>query len=407
MSNTSAPVTQKGHILIYEGIKGLACLLIMLVHYRFTTINFPAIIPYIGLHAFFGLSAFLISKNLFLDKERYSKFSIYYIRFYIKRTLRIFPIYFFYLFVIALITVILMVLNKTPDILTNEWKNFGWLQFVFLSNFRELFALIKGYTNYYETAPIFVHLWSISLEEQFYLFIVLVVFFISKDTLKKMAIIAIIVFPFIRLLGYYWLINHSNDTLISSLIVAHTPMFQFDVFFYGMLPNLIDLRKFKNPFKWALISLVFLILWSIGNAIYISAQEGVGFFEVIRLDEYVYRNGGIFFIDSIANFCILALILTASWYPEKLKIFTTKFWVTVGAPSFSIYVFQFFFLIISFFFTAVLKQVFFKLHLPIPIAEIIGCLIFLASTIYCSTYLFRYIEIPMFKLKDKFLHKVS
>ena len=116
-----------GHVLAYDGIKGLSCLLIMLVHFRFTTFNFPAILPYIALHAFFVLSAFLITKNLLVDKQRFSSFQTYFKRFYIKRTLRIFPVYYFYIFLIAAITILLILIHKSLPILNKaevaEWPN--------------------------------------------------------------------------------------------------------------------------------------------------------------------------------------------------------------------------------------------------------------------------------------------
>ncbi len=391
----------KDHVLVYDGIKGLSCLVIMLVHYRFTTVNFPAMLPYIALHAFFVLSAFLITKNLFYEKEKIKTFGLYLKQFYIKRTLRIFPVYFLYIFLIAGFSALLYFLHKMPNFFYAEWKNFGWLQFTFMSNLREFIAVFKGFDNYAKTAPVFVHLWSVSLEEQFYFFIVFVVFFCNKQTLKIMCIVAIIVFPIIRVAGYYYLLNYSHDELVTTLSVAHAPFFQFDVFFYGILPNVFNLRNFKTTYKWMLISLFFLLAWTTLNAFYISHHEGISFYEIIREDHFLYRNGGIVFIDSISNFCVLCVVLTASWYPEKLKFITTKFWLVIGMPSYSIYVFQFLFLICSFFITVFLKR-----HLPIAIAEIFGCLFFLTSTVFFSTLLFKYIEVPMFKLKSKFTEKV-
>ena len=400
-STTQNKVQNKDHVLVYDGIKGLSCLVIMLVHYRFTTVNFPAMLPYIALHAFFVLSAFLITKNLFYEKERINTFGLYIKQFYIKRTLRIFPIYFLYIFLIVGFSAVLYFLHKMPVFLANEWRNFGWLQFTFMSNLREFIAIFKGYDNYVKTAPVFVHLWSVSLEEQFYFFIVFVVFFCNKQVLRVMCIVAIIIFPIIRIFGYYYLLHFSNDELATTLSIAHAPFFQFDVFFYGILPNVFNLRNFKTTYKWMLISLCFLLTWATLNAFYISHQHGISFFEVIREDNYLYRNYGIIFIDSIANFCVLCVVLTASWYPGKLKFITTKFWLVIGMPSYSIYVFQFLFLIFSFFIT-----VFFKRHLPLALAEILGCLLFLVTTVFSSTLLFKFIEVPMFKLKSKFAEKI-
>lgn len=398
----AAPTQNNDHVLVYDGIKGLSCLVIMLVHYHFSSVNFPAMLPYVALHAFFVLSAFLISKNLFYAKTKIPTFGMYLKQFYIKRTLRIFPIYFLYIFIIVAITLLLFSLHKMPDILSNEWRHYGWQQFTFTSNLREVYAIFKGYKDYANTAPVFVHLWSVSLEEQFYLFIVFVVFFCSIRTLRIMTVAAIIIFPFIRIFGYYFLLHHSQDEWATTLAIAHAPFFQFDVFFYGIMPNIFNLKNFKTTYKWMLISLSFLLIWAIGNAIYIAQHENSSFFSIIREDHFLYRNYGIIFIDCIANFCVLCVVLTASWYPEKLKFFTTKFWMILGAPSYSIYIFQFLFLIFSFFITVFLKR-----HLPLAIAEIFGCILFLASTVFFSSLLYKYIEIPMFKLKNKFTQKAT
>src|SRR4051812_41537061 len=91
-----APPKAVSYYASFDGIRGTCCLMVLLVHYRFTGFNLPSSIVYIGLHCFFIMSAFLITKNLLRDKERSVDFTQCFKIFYIKRTARIFPVYFFY-----------------------------------------------------------------------------------------------------------------------------------------------------------------------------------------------------------------------------------------------------------------------------------------------------------------------
>lgn len=389
-------VNKKEHLVVVDGVKGFCCLLVMMAHYRFTKFNFPSVLFYIALHAFFLFSAYLISRNLLIDKEKGSTFSNYFKLFYIKRTLRIFPIYFLYIFVIALITLLFVAIGKLPDNLANEWKHYGWMHFLFVANYRDIYAYIMGYTDYIKTAPVMVHLWSVSIEEQFYIFIVFAIFFLNKKTLRILTIAAIIIFPIFRVIGYYWLLEHSKDATLSTLAVVHASIFQFDVFFYGLLPNVFNLRNWKNPYKWLLISFIALMVWIYFSSYIISMNEGVSFMAAAREDQYIYSNGGIYFIDILTNFTVLSLVLTVVWFPQKLKFFTHKVWLILGAPSYSIYIFQFLFLIVFFILTGLSAR-----YIPSVIAQLLGCAFYIISTVWLGTILFKYIEVPMFKLKDK------
>lgn len=57
-------------------------------------IKIPVVFAHFGLHGFFILSAFLISSILYKEKEKFGEFKPYAKNFYIKRALRILPVYF-------------------------------------------------------------------------------------------------------------------------------------------------------------------------------------------------------------------------------------------------------------------------------------------------------------------------
>lgn len=105
-----------------------------------------------GVDLFFCLSGFLITKLLITEHEQTGKINIR--NFYIRRILRIWPLYFFYIIVGAII--IAPVEGRNVNL---PWHIASLSTFTF--NFA-YFALLPS------PILIFVHLWSISYEEQFY-----------------------------------------------------------------------------------------------------------------------------------------------------------------------------------------------------------------------------------------------
>ncbi len=103
---------------------------------------------YYGVQLFFVLSGFLITNILIENKDLESRKSVIK-KFYIRRILRLFPIYF--LFLIFLIAV------RDPFAI----ENIGWF-LTYTANFRffQVGGLIDVWSN---------HLWTLSIEEQFYL----------------------------------------------------------------------------------------------------------------------------------------------------------------------------------------------------------------------------------------------
>ena len=81
----------------FDGIRGFCCLLILILHYRFTTYNMPAYIAYFGLHSFFIMSAYFITKTLLKDMKKTTTMWQCLKVYCFKRFVRTFPLYFFYL----------------------------------------------------------------------------------------------------------------------------------------------------------------------------------------------------------------------------------------------------------------------------------------------------------------------
>lgn len=154
----------------------------------------------LGLDYFFVLSSFLISWNILSEKKKTGEFNI--IKFLIRRTLRIWPLYFFILLLGYGYSFLFSGYNSTEPLPELYYFLFFIINFYVIdhgSNF--LFFL--------------VFLWSISIEEQFYLFwAILIKFF--KINLKWVSIALIIIsviFRFFHLDSSPTLYFHTVSTL--------------------------------------------------------------------------------------------------------------------------------------------------------------------------------------------------
>ncbi len=158
-----------------DGLRALAIGLVVAFH------TFPGKFPggFIGVDIFFVISGFLISSIIFKGLER-GIFS--FSDFYARRIRRIFP---------ALLLVLIFCLGTGFFVmLADEYKQLGrhvMAGAVFLSNF----ALL-GETGYFDTnskGKVLLHLWSLGIEEQFYIVWPLLLWLVWKRKLNLLFII--------------------------------------------------------------------------------------------------------------------------------------------------------------------------------------------------------------------------
>jgi peptidoglycan/LPS O-acetylase OafA/YrhL len=128
-----------------------------------------------GVSIFFVLSGFLITRILMETKGTTRYFS----DFYIRRSLRIFPLYYFFLIISFYVV---PALQRAPLVPLNNQIYF-W---VYLQNFAMTF-------NWKLIGP--WHFWSLAVEEHFYLMWPLLVFFLNKRGIK-VAVVAILVIAY-------------------------------------------------------------------------------------------------------------------------------------------------------------------------------------------------------------------
>lgn len=159
-------------------LRGLAIIIVVLYH-NFDNVPFFRF-GWLGVDLFFALSGFLITDLLLKSRD-----SQYYFRnFYIRRFLRIFPLYYLVLALFFTLSPILFSEKGPETTFTYYDENKVW----FWSHFQNWLLVHKGPAP----VPFLSHFWSLAIEEQFYLFWPLLLFFIKKLNVLRNVIIGLI-----------------------------------------------------------------------------------------------------------------------------------------------------------------------------------------------------------------------
>lgn len=184
-----------------NGIRFIAVFLVLLDHWLVPIL--PVALGHLGVVIFFVLSGFLITRILFLnaDEIQQTKSSAWpkIIRFIYRRSLRIFPIYFILLFIGLIFNI------------SNFKELWPWL----ISYTPNLYIMIKG-----QWLGTWDHLWSLAVEEQYYLFFPYFILFLSKKNYVRLFIIMITIGILSRMIFYlivphdsiekYWMFSYVN-----------------------------------------------------------------------------------------------------------------------------------------------------------------------------------------------------
>lgn len=154
-----------------DGVRGVAILLTLMFHSFDPTLSL-AIFGERGVDLFFVLSGFLITGILIETRSQ----SSYFRNFIARRAVRILPLY--YLFIVLMLFVLPQLLKVLPSSIEipaeftklQQGPDGLWTVWVYLQNF----VLGRGP----KSLPGLGHLWSLAVEEQFYLFWPLAIWFL-------------------------------------------------------------------------------------------------------------------------------------------------------------------------------------------------------------------------------------
>jgi peptidoglycan/LPS O-acetylase OafA/YrhL len=197
----------RGHIRELDGLRGVAILLVILHHYwpdsgRWASYQKLPHLGWIGVDLFFVISGLLIA-GILLDTKNAAGF---FRSFYARRALRIFPLYYLLLLVaFALIPLLQGGPWATSEFVRQSGSPLWYL--LYQGNLREA---ITGHEPAYVLAP----LWSLAIEEQFYLLFPLLVFVTPRAWLRRVLLSLIVFAPLFRLVAAFtWPLNERVEYL--------------------------------------------------------------------------------------------------------------------------------------------------------------------------------------------------
>lgn len=181
---------------------------------------------------FFVISGFIITYILLIERNATGSISLK--NFYIKRTLRIWPLYFFIMFIVWILHSYTPVYN---GIIEGTLQNYDVHGFLFLLLF--VVNVDRAFFNY--PLSVLMHYWSLSVEEQFYIFWPLS---LKRFNTIKFSVFIIIFWIILRNL-FAFLYSHHYGEIYS----------KWNTFFYytkfpSMAIGAIGAQLFINKSKW-------------------------------------------------------------------------------------------------------------------------------------------------------------
>lgn len=263
-----------------------------------------------GVELFFLLSGFLIT-NILIDSRASPA---YYKTFYMRRILRIFPLYYF----ILLVSFIVLPWCYTPDmagldVIDNQW----WL-WSFLSNISFVFNKPEltwdGSNNY----PHFGHFWSLAVEEHFY-----------------------IIWPFI--------INNFRDEWLSRVMLGFVALSLAVVFLHWWPYNQLSILEWGTLSQSGMISL--------GGWLALKWRQPNSFMCLVKLARTLVLPALLFFVfqtfiprsmelkplvRQLACFLLFPAVIVLAIHGNSIacKVFCHKVLYFIGKLSYGIYIYH-------------------------------------------------------------------
>ena len=366
----------------YQGLDGVRAIAVLLVFSAHSIGYRTRFVGWTGVNIFFVLSGFLITGILYDNRDEPFRFR----NFYIRRTLRIFPLFYFAWLIILVAGIFLRA----------HWEPIQFLWPLYMGNYVRFLVGDMRLDHIVTTRPPFLpleigHFWSLAVEEQFYLLWPLVVFYLRRrKRLIRICITAVILVPVLRVV--LWATVSKN--LLSILLLYMLTPTQCDAFLLGGLLALWMRgaekdRLLRNAGK------VFAIPFTLLTAAYL-LNNGLHLRDLSNSSGWMSTYG-----FTLLDFTAAGLILCAlrpgtltfrltTWPPLRI----------VGKYSYGVYVYHVLLLDFLQYYVSPANHNwpprFYLIH---AIVCEIGYFLIVLAFSACS---YHFIELPFLKLKDRF-----
>jgi peptidoglycan/LPS O-acetylase OafA/YrhL len=352
----TAALTERIVLPNLNGLRFFAALSVIIYHvYGITVLN-----GHFGVVLFFTLSGFLITHLLLAEIDQTKTIDV--AKFYLRRVLRIWPLYFLILFLAGVI----FYCWYTAEDLQNYYHSLPYYIF-FLPNL--LFVLTGG-------VPLIAILWSIGSEEQFYLFWPLLMLNVSRNYLLYALIAIVLAFTLTpHVLDYLNAHKFNNNNTIK------------------VIANLMQRMCFNAMATGAIMAVLFkkgsgLMKYFFHPVVQIGALIGV-------LGLWLSHTEFRYFNDEI--YSILFVIVIANMALNKNNLVSLKHRVLeyLGKISYGLYVYH---QVVAF---LVFRFVWWLIPAATPGQPILKGIIVTLATIAVAGLSYEYFEKPFLRIKDR------
>lgn len=353
-----------------DGIRAVAVLMVILFHFGYFA---PG---WIGVQIFFTLSGYLITSILLKSKS--SSLPDYFGVFYWHRALRILPVVYVFLVVCG---VSYAISGKPPSLPSDS----PWL-ISFTGNFARMRPQDLG-------AP-FVHLWSLAVEQQFYLIWPILIFFLPVRGFRVVVAGILVLTPLVRYVVFQYLIHLDGDASYAGKAAYILPFTQFDAFAAGAAIPLWSIDQMRNAGKWFLLAIA--IVGIAGFAVLMSEYTSGRGAIVLSFGYamFLVQCHGYVWAYTLLNFASMLGIVCALQRVGPVSVLESRPLVWVGKISYGVYVYHLPLLLLC-------EAMMDRLHIATrgPIRPIFF-LVWVGLALFTSDFSFRRLEAPILKLKS-------
>lgn len=336
------------HYPVLDGIRGLAVLLVICYHV------FQLGFGWMGVDLFFVLSGFLITSILLDTKEDARYFS----SFFIKRFLRIFPLYFAVLTLYFLPYLFAGGTAKATDSVP---------YFLYVQNI--VFSIRNEWPVNY-LAPL-NHFWSLAIEEQFYCLFPLLIYFVPRRYLLGLFILSVI--SSIACRYYFWTIHNPVASYAFSLCRS-------DGLVIGAISALF-VRRFNHIHLGAILPIVLLFFAQMA----ISVQFDHAWYQLIG-----YSVNAVFFA--------VLLLVSLTDFTLTRRVFEHPVLRHLGKYSYGLYVFH------HIYFS---QFEYYVQRMKLPYSTYIIIVLTLIATYVTARLSYAFFEKPILSFKDKLVRTAA
>ena len=305
-----------------DSLRALAVLAVIIYH---VDVNY---LPggFLGVDLFFVLSGYLISSLIIKEYKKTGSLNLY--NFYIRRARRLLPAVYF------MITVVLVVMVMFNGVLLKKSHLDAIFGYIYSSNWWYIFHKLDYFDSFGSQSP-FKHLWSLAIEEQFYMIFPLLFLLVNgkkktKDgsyKLNRNFLYVILGVILVSLIAHIILFDINNISRI--YFGTDTRAFSLLVGVVGAILYPIDKLNTKiTPQENLVYSVVSLISIAALITIMIYTSE---------YNTWLYRGG--FLLVAILG--IIIIISSGKQHTVMAKLLSFKPVVFIGKISYSLYLWHF------------------------------------------------------------------